>query len=203
MRRSIFIMRHCQTELSDKKRLIGQCDVELSQEGVILAEKIGRDLKKNAFEHIICSGLTRAKQTANIISSYLNIQPESESRLNEINLGQWDGLFIEDIVKKYPEAYEARGRNMIDYRTPDGENFVDLSLRVTDVFNEMLEKPGNMIIVAHKSVNRIILANILGMPLKNISKISQDYGCCNILIQKDREIHVKAINLQLKNHFKR
>lgn len=41
-----------------------------------------------------------------------------------------------------------------------------------------------------KTVQRLILK----MPLHNLFKLSQDYGCFNLIVQKDLDFQVKFIN---------
>lgn len=192
--RIIILLRHCQTELSEGKRLIGQYDVKLSSEGIARAAKIGKSLQEYKSYSIICSSLKRSKETAEIISSYLNTQVEPLNGFNEINLGNWDGKYIEEIKKEEPIAFEERGKDIIYYRIPGGENFIDLSIRVKKTFNDILQSHQNMIIVGHKSVNRIILADILRIPLEYIMALPQDYGCINRIEQSGIQLHVKYIN---------
>jgi len=53
---------------------------------------------------------------------------------------------------------------------------------------------GNIVIVAHGGVNRVILCHLLGIPLENIFRIEQDYGCLNIIEFYDGYPVVKLIN---------
>ncbi len=200
MPRTILLFRHCQTELSRGKRLIGQSDVRLSPEGIAYAEEIGkRLLEYESFHHIFCSSLKRSKETAEIISSFLNIRVESLDDLNEINLGIWDGRYIEEIKKEDPKGYDDRGKDIINYRVPGGENFVDLYIRVKKVFNDLIQSHQNMIIVGHKSVNRIILSDMIGVSLKDIMTIPQDHGCCNRIEQQGMQLKIKYINRHFPN----
>jgi len=50
-------------------------------------------------------------------------------------------------------------------------------------------------VVAHGGVNRIILCEMLGMPLENIFRIEQDYACLNIIELHDGYPVVKALNV--------
>ncbi|WP_238492597.1 histidine phosphatase family protein [Desulfotruncus alcoholivorax] len=55
-----------------------------------------------------------------------------------------------------------------------------------------------MLIVGHAGVNRVIISQLLGMPLKNIFQICQDYACLNILcrdFRRDKESYrLKLLN---------
>nr|MBC8393812.1 histidine phosphatase family protein [Deltaproteobacteria bacterium] len=55
---------------------------------------------------------------------------------------------------------------------------------------------GQVLIVAHAGVNRVILCHILGMPLANLFRLGQDYGGLNIIDGKNNSMYVKAMNVQ-------
>jgi alpha-ribazole phosphatase len=192
--RTILLMRHGNTQLSSGKRLIGRYDVELSEEGIALCHRAGAVLKRYQISHVFSSGLIRAKHTARIICSYIDRDVHIVEALDEINLGEWDGRYVADIRSEYAEEYARRGRDMVNYKPPGGENFTDVRARVAPTFKELLKTEGNVLIVAHTSVNRAILAEITGAPFGSLINISQDYGACHILMQSGDEIFVSAIN---------
>jgi broad specificity phosphatase PhoE len=51
----------------------------------------------------------------------------------------------------------------------------------------------NIAIVSHGGINRVILCHLLGIPLENIFRVEQDYGCLNIVEMWDYPV-VKNIN---------
>ena len=54
--------------------------------------------------------------------------------------------------------------------------------RVLPAFEGVVQQSGeNLLIVGHAGVNRIILCHLLGMPLENLFRLDQGYGCLNIL----------------------
>lgn len=192
--RYIFLLRHCQTQLADRKRLIGQYDVPLSEQGQDLSHRIGEILKKNNFRYVFSSELKRSKETAKIITSYINCQPKPLIGLNEISLGQWDGMYVDDIKTKYPIEYEKRGKDIIRYTISEGENFLELQQRAKKTFNEIKKHEGNILIVGHSGFNKTLLCELLKIPIDELHKMNQNYGCCNIIIEKDKDFYIKLIN---------
>jgi probable phosphoglycerate mutase len=84
---------------------------------------------------------------------------------------------VADIRRRFPEAYQQRGRELDTYRPPDGESFSDLGQRVIPFFEQIAEQNNNnILIVAHAGVNRVILCHILGMPLTNLFRLEIPYG---------------------------
>jgi broad specificity phosphatase PhoE len=58
----------------------------------------------------------------------------------------------------------------------------------------IIHHESNIVIVAHGGVNRVILCHFLGIPLENIFRIEQDYGCVNVIEFWDKYPVVKLIN---------
>jgi probable phosphoglycerate mutase len=53
---------------------------------------------------------------------------------------------------------------------------------------------GNLVITGHAGVNRLLLCHMLGMPLTNIFRIAQDYGCLNVIQCGSTGYQVKLMN---------
>ncbi|HHY91104.1 MAG TPA: alpha-ribazole phosphatase [Clostridiales bacterium] len=194
--RLIYLVRHGETEKgSEKKYFIGQSDVDLSPLGIQQAKELAQRLKDIPLNHIYCSNLKRTIKTAEAIGALHGIKPVCSEKFAEINMGIWDGLSFEEVKSRYPLEYEERGKNISHYRVPGGESFFDFSQRVTQAFYEVVNyTDGNLLIVAHAGVNRAILCDILEIPLKNLFRISQNYGCINILSYNRKTFKVKQIN---------
>ena len=73
---------------------------------------------------------------------------------------------------------------------------LDLSRRILPCLKKIFEenKGKNVLIVAHGAVNRIILCDALGLDLKNILNIQQDYGCLNIIDYFQDHTLIRLVN---------
>lgn len=193
----IYLVRHGEHELVNKniKRFIGQTDVSLSRQGVERARVLQDRLKEIDFDQIFCSDLKRAIETAEIIAGFKGQSINTVKSLREINLGDWEGLEFAEVQQRWPDEFEIRGQNIIHYRTPGGESFLELYSRVIAFFKDLMSIPvRNILIVSHAGVNRIIIAHALGMPLNNIFRIEQDYGCLNIMKCREGEQKIMLLN---------
>ena len=73
--------------------------------------------------------------------------------------------------------------------------FLDCTFRVIPAFYETLNSTrGNILIVGHAGVNRIILSQALGRSLEHLFEIDQDYGCLNVLTHRHSALEVKLLN---------
>jgi probable phosphoglycerate mutase len=55
---------------------------------------------------------------------------------------------------------------------------------------------GPILVVGHAGVNRVLLCHLLGMPLGNLFRLGQDYGCCNLIRSDNAFCSVRAVNLR-------
>ena len=151
-------MRHGQPRQHTGKVFLGHANVPLSDIGREEAAEAAKKLRSLGARptRLYTSDLSRAKETAEIISEQLNVPIEEDIMFREMAMGSWDGLLIEDIRRKFPGEYEKRGKDLRNYRTPGGENFYELRSRVTREFFRILTeetKPGeDIVIVAHLGI---------------------------------------------------
>jgi probable phosphoglycerate mutase len=104
---------------------------------------------------VIHSPQLRAQETATLIASQLNIQLENDSRLREIEFGEWEGKSMDALQGDVPDGVEA-WRGSSSHRPPGGESILDLELRVGSVISEQTAVPGSVALVAHMMPCRAI-----------------------------------------------
>jgi probable phosphoglycerate mutase len=192
----IYLLRHGEIKGSSTKRFIGQTDVGLSQAGLEQAALWQRCFSQINIDHVFASPLSRCVDTAGIVSGLAKNAITLIDELKEIDLGKWDGKTVAEIKKNFPEQWEKRGEDLTAYRPPLGESFFDLSQRVLAVFHKIsMENPGNILVVAHAGVNRMILCSLLDKAIKYLFTIPQNYGCLNIINNGGKIPRVQEINL--------
>ena len=75
----IYIVRHGQTEMNNRKALQGRSDVPLNETGIAQARAAAEKLTGIRFDRVYTSPLIRAIQTAKIIVPY--VEPVMDDRL--------------------------------------------------------------------------------------------------------------------------
>lgn len=158
--RTFYLVRHGQPQQHKDKIFLGQTDVPLSETGRKQAEEAKAKLPVN-IHRIYSSDLKRAKETAQLICDEVT----EVKGFREMNLGSWDGRYIEDIKREFPELYKKRGENLFSFKTGNkAENFYDLQYRVVKALTDILKKDDSkeIFIVAHSGVIRCIENNLKG-----------------------------------------
>jgi alpha-ribazole phosphatase len=192
----IYLLRHGMVEESGQRRFIGQSDTPLAEKGRQQARELHGLLDAVEFEAIYCSDLRRSKETARIIAGNTQVPIHVISEFREIFLGQWEGLSMEFVRSRFPEQWRRRGENIADYPPPEGESFRELQNRVVPAFEAVAgQLRGHGLIIAHAGVNRVILSHLLGMPLPNLFRLSQDYAALNIIEYGIKLSRVLALNI--------
>lgn len=180
MDRKIYLVRHGKIDCGAKKYYIGTTDLPLCTEGIEQAGKL-----KELFLHIeidkaYVSPLERCIQTAEMILENKKTECQLVEEFREINMGTWEGKSFDYIKERFPKQFEERGHHIDTFVPPMGESFKMLQTRVMPVFENMIKMTsGNILIVAHAGVNRVIISKVLGLSLDQLLNVKQPYGCVN------------------------
>lgn len=193
----IHLVRHGQVAGYEQPRYNGQTDVALTDVGLEQYHRLKERLAETTLAACYCSDLSRCTIGADIICAGHHFDPVRRPELRELNIGIWEGLTWNEITARWPEQWQARLANLVDYRVPEGENLLDLQARVMPVIHEIVERHRgqDVLVVAHGGVNRVILLNAIGAQLQGMFNIEQSYGCYNIIdYYADGRQTVKLLN---------
>lgn len=194
---TLYLIRHGEIQSVFPRRFVGSQELPLNETGRRQMTDMAEFLALRPIDRLICSPLSRCRESAMIIGNRLGKVPDVYHQLAEICLGTWEGLTAVEVEKRYPGQYAARGNDIAQFRPENGESFQDLLDRTWPVFEKLAGMAGEQIaIVTHAGVNRVLLCRILGMPLANLFRLSQDYGCANLLHRNSHGLQVCCLNFQ-------
>ncbi|MDR1802076.1 MAG: histidine phosphatase family protein [Treponema sp.] len=189
----VYLVRHGEPLFKDNgSYCIGRTDLPLSERGRRQASDLGIYFADKNIKAVYHSYLLRAKQTAELLSDgkYRVIEAKG---LEEIDMGEWDGLTFSEIREKYPELYEMRGTDIIHVPVPGGENLIQGLSRFSRAVKCIIkEAEGNIVIVGHAGVNRIFLCEALGLDYNSVLSMAQPYGCINTLINENEDLYAES-----------
>ena len=180
----VYFLRHGETAWNAAGRLCGRTDVPLSAAGRQQARALARRLKPLAVEALYSSPLARSLETARVIGRALGLQPILDDRLVELNYGDWEGKTVSEIQSTDGEAFRAWVANPADKAPPGGETGQGLVRRVASFLDQLMLQPprGNVVVVCHKTVCRLTVCHVLGLPLNDYRRrLAMDNAAINIL----------------------
>lgn len=197
MATTLYLIRHGETEGAEERRYKGSLDVPLSADGERRMAAVGMRLANVRFDAIYASPLSRALKSAELVAAPRGIAPTVIEPLRERNFGQWEGLTFDECRAGFPDEFDAWFKNPLTSSPVGGESTLDVRARVSPAIDEIIHRHnggGNIAVVAHGGVNRIILCEMLGMPLENIFRVEQNFGAVNIIELWDGLPVVKLLN---------
>ena len=191
----VCLIRHGETEGAEKNRYKGHIDVPLSDNGIKQIEKLSSYLGAEAFNVVYCSDLDRAIRSAEIIAGPHGLKPVINEGIKERNFGVWEGMSFGEISEKWPDAFNDWAENPLRFSPMEGESTLEARDRAMPAFQKIINnhKEENIAIVSHGGIIRIILCELLGIPLENIFRIEQDFAALNVIEIWDYPI-VRHIN---------
>jgi len=198
MKTRIYLLRHGETVNSRGVfKFNGHFDVDVTEEGSRQLSLQAQRLKNRPIRYVYSSDLKRAVKGAEIIASTLSAKAITDRRLREISAGNWEGLSASEVQEKYPEDFKSRYSDIVNFRIPGGENLLDVRKRSLAAISEILDrhKGEETAIVAHGGINRVILSDAIGLDLKNILRIEQEFGCLNIIDYLEGTSLVRLLNM--------
>jgi len=196
-RTRVYLIRHGQVKGYEDFPVYGHTDAELTETGVLQLQQMSERLRLVELKAIYSSDLNRTIQGAHQIARYHDVPLKSLTELKESYFGDWEGLTLEAIRTDYPEEMEKRQADLFHYQIPGGgESLADFSERIMNCFTGILakKKGRDIAIIAHGGVNRVILCSALGMDLRQMFRLHQDYGCLNIIDYFPDSTLVRLVN---------
>jgi broad specificity phosphatase PhoE len=105
---NFYFLRHGKSEGNETQIIQGRLDLPLAPLGREQARQIARWFKSKQLHGILTSPLARARETAQIVASELEL-PEADvaDHLNELDTGLFTGLTVPQITEKYPRQWRA------------------------------------------------------------------------------------------------
>ncbi|MCL5022662.1 MAG: histidine phosphatase family protein [Nitrospirae bacterium] len=207
---TLYLIRHGETEGSAARRYYGSTDVPLSERGreqvrmtaAFIREIMGRKNGEGEgaiLSPVYCSSLSRAVKSAQVLAGSLGVGTIAVPGLRERAFGVWEGMTFGEIRRNYPEELTAWEAGPVTYRPRGGESTAEVKKRAVKALEEILagHRGETVPVVAHGGVNRILLCHFLGVPLKNIFRIEQDFAAVNVVEFWDDYPVVKALNVTL------
>jgi len=137
------------------------------------------------WERIITSPLLRCRRFAEELRDRLDLPLTVDERLREIGFGAWEGRKPEALYEEEPEAVARFWADPISHPPPGAEPMTLFQARVEAAWQDLMihHQGRHVLLVAHGGVNRMIIGQVLGMPLSHLFRMDIPYaGVSRILV---------------------
>jgi broad specificity phosphatase PhoE len=177
--RLVYVIRHGATEANTRRPYVLQgrrTDLPLSEIGQRQAAAVGRALADRVIDHVFTSPLRRARQTADSVAEPHGVRIQLVDDLTECDVGRWEGLSWDDVRRHdgpYLDRFEA-DPGSVPYA--GGESFQQVQDRTVPAVQRLIRDfpTGDLVVVTHNVVARVIVAYILKIPIAQARSIRLD-----------------------------
>ena len=197
--RRVFLIRHGRPDFPlDKRLCLGRTDLPLGALGRMQARRLALwlpepyglpevgGLLETGGLTAFSSPLKRAQETMLFFTENFTTIPE----LREMDSGDWDGLDFDEIRRRWPKVYAARGIDP-SLPIPNAEPADAVRRRaMTALLNAMRASDGDLLIVAHRFVIRSILSAI---DVPDALHLRIPYASVTTLTERDNVLEAERI----------
>jgi broad specificity phosphatase PhoE len=130
---TILLVRHGETDWNREHRYQGHADQPLNDAGRAQARELAEILRDERATTLYTSPLRRASETAEIVGERLGLVPRPLEALREIDVGDWQGLTVDEVKVRFPERAGVGGHA----GWSGGETHDELGARVVPALVEL------------------------------------------------------------------
>ncbi len=163
------LVRHGQTDWNVIGRYQGQSNVPLNDIGLAQAAAVAENLAQldQPFSALYSSDLKRTLQTAEAIAAKVNLPIQADTRLREINQGEWEGQLVTVIRERYSQLWQQRETDPANLRPPGGETVAEVAARVHAALDDIAARHPHqrILIVSHGLAIATARCHVEGLPL--------------------------------------
>ncbi len=189
VRRTLYFIRHGQTDWNRIRRMQGQWNSQLDTLGRAQAEAHGRLLAGFGLDALVASPLDRTRQTAEGIRRHLPLPVTYDDRIKEWDSGDWSGHMYADLPGRWPAEWAAWTADPYNVRAPGGENYPDMFDRARPFLDDLLATPHRCIgIVSHGMIGKVMIAALAGLDPAETLAIQQRNDVIFRLVLDGREV---------------
>jgi probable phosphoglycerate mutase len=175
----LVLIRHGETEWSRDKRHTSRTDVPLTETGREQARAVGERLGGRRFELVLTSPRVRARKTAELAG----LDAVVDDDLVEWDYGDYEGRTTADIRVERP------GWELWRDGCPDGESIEHVGERTDRAIARALAVDGDVAIVAHGHLLRILGARWVGLAPQCGGALALDTAAqCELGFERERRV---------------
>lgn len=162
----VIVLRHGLTDWNDAGRFQGQADVPLNALGLDQAAAAAEVLAGFGITRIVSSDLGRAATTAGIVAKRLGLPVELDARLQEVNVGTWSGLTMDEVAATDADFSAALAQGRDFRRSPTGETATQAGTRMAAALLDHARAGADgevLLAVGHGLASRIAALLLIGL----------------------------------------
>jgi len=166
------------TDYRQQKLVQGRLDVPLNAEGNNEVAQLIERLRPLGLEAVYTSEGQPAAQTAETIAEAFELKCRKLDRFENLNLGLWQGMAVEEIRRKQPKVYRQWQESPECVCPPEGEMLADADEQVRSALARLVKrhKDGTIGVVASEPLASLVRRYFTHGPLGDLWKAALQAG---------------------------
>jgi len=164
------LVRHGETDWNAERRLQGQLDIPLNQQGQQQASQLAAAIAQagHRFDALYSSPLQRAFATAQPLASVLQLPVRTAPALMERHFGAMQGARLDEAAHTHPEAWAAYSARTLQHDLYGGESIQTFAERIHQAVDQLAQqhRGQRILLVAHGGVLDMIYRLASGQSLQ-------------------------------------
>ena len=194
----IIFLRHGQAENNTKKILAGRSPgVDLTQVGIQQAEQSGKMLESLNISAIYSSPIDRALQTAEIAGKHCDLEPVTDDRLIELDMGKFTKMPYDEIFAKHGNVFLKFYEGSNEVSENGVETFASVQKRVFEMVDFVINKHKNenVVLVTHMDPIKAMIGKTLSLKPEILFELIIANASLNIFKSHDQKFYLTGINV--------
>ena len=169
----MYFVRHGQSEGNVRGGFAGRVDYALSEKGVRQARCTADFLRAVHLDAVCASPLRRAQATAAPIAADRGLAVQTRAGLIEFDFGDWEGLALDTLNARFPDAVPTWKYHLPDVACPHGERMADCFARAKTEFAALARDYAgrDVCVVTHGAFLKCLFCALHGLPLAEIDRV--------------------------------
>ena len=200
----IILLRHGQADNNTKKILAGRTPgINLTEQGREQAEQSGQMLKDLNISAIYSSPIDRAMQTAEIVGKHCGVEPISDDRLIELDMGKFTMIPYNEIFEKHGNVFLKFYEGSLEISHNGVESFAEVQKRIFDMVDFVKNKhtDENVVLVTHMDPMKAVIGKILSLQPEILFQLIIANASLNIIKFDDQNYYLSSINSMNSSRF--
>ncbi len=183
------IVRHGQTHWNVQRRIQGQLDSELDEQGVSQAIERGKDFLSMPLDAVYSSSSLRTRQTTEHLLGLRTDTVIYLDEFREVCWGIWQGKMWSDIEAAHPEMVEAYHKALPHFYVDGAETPEQTQARGVAALEAIiakhsdLSKEANILVVSHGAIIKKTLGFYMNIALTEQHKLPALPNCAHCIVE--------------------
>ena len=193
---STILLRHGVTDWNDGGRFQGHADIPLNDAGRHQATAAGELLQGAGVTRVVSSDLSRASETARLVTTGWGLDVVPDARLREVNVGSWAGMSLDDIGREEPDFWPALREGRDFRRSPTGESATESGQRVALAILDHAESADDeevLLVVGHGLSLRVAALLLMGLDYSH-ARLFGGLGNCHWMVLRPGVDHWRMLS---------